>query len=176
VDIVKLPVEQWRAYRGLRLRALKENPEAFSSSYAASLNQPDEFWERRLAEAADGERAWLLFAMQEDRLVGMIGAFIAEDAPDVGTIVSVYVPIEARRQGISTRLMQAILRLLAAEPALKKVRLSVNITQHAAIELYRRFGFLEIAREPSTTGAGQAVQQLVMERELPVPMTGTGPA
>jgi len=172
VEVVRLPVEDWQQYRELRLRALKEDPEAFSSAYADGLNQPDEFWKQRLAEAAAGERAWILFGRQEDRLVGMIGTFIAEDTPDIATIVSVYVPKEARGQGMSTRLMQEMLRVLSAKPALKKVRLSVNVTQHAAIKLYRRFGFLEIAREPSTTGAGQAVQLMVMERELPLRLPG----
>ena len=81
--------------------------------------------------------AWLLFARQDDKLVGMIGAFIAEDAADTATIVSVYVPREARRQGISTRLMEEMLHVLSQVPALKKARLRVNVTQLAAIHLYR---------------------------------------
>jgi ribosomal protein S18 acetylase RimI-like enzyme len=167
VDIVTLPVESWREYRELRLRALKEDPEAFSSSYADSQDQPEQFWKGRLADAADGKRAWLLFAIQDNIPVGMIGAFIEAPSPDVATVVSVYVPREARGQGISARLMEEILRLLSNMPALKKARLRVNVTQLPAINLYRRFGFLEIALEPSTTGTGQVVQQMLMERDLP---------
>ena len=44
MDMLTLPVENWEQYRDLRLRALKEDPEAFSSSYADSVSQPDEFW------------------------------------------------------------------------------------------------------------------------------------
>lgn len=167
MDVITLPIDQWKEYRELRLRALKEDPEAFSSAYADSLNQPEEFWKGRLADAAQAQRSWLLFARQSERLTGMIGAFLEDDSQDTATIVSVYVVREARGQGISSRLMQEILQVLSSVPALKKAQLRVNITQLPAIQLYRRFGFREIGVEPATTGAGQAVHQLVMQRELP---------
>jgi len=167
VEIIQVPVEGWQLYRELRLRALKEDPEAFSSSYADGLNQPEELWRKRLTDAAVGEHSWLLFARQDDKLVGMIGAFLEDPSTDTATVVSVYVPKEARRQGISARLMQEMLRLLSRAPGLRKAKLAVNETQLGAIQLYRRFGFVETGVEPATTGAGQAVQQLMMERELP---------
>jgi len=168
MDVLRLPVEKWKEYRDLRLRALKEDPEAFSSAYSASVDQPEAFWKGRLADAARGERAWLLLAKQDNKLVGMIGACIEEDSTDTATVVSVYVPREERGKGISARLMEEMLRVLSDVPALRKARLQVDVTQLAAIRVYRRFGFLEIGLEPSTTGAGEAVDQLVMERDLPV--------
>jgi ribosomal protein S18 acetylase RimI-like enzyme len=168
MDVIHLATDRWKEYRDLRLRALKEDPEAFSSSYADSLKQPDEFWKKRLAEAAAGKRAWLLFAGQDDKLLGMLGAYLEPESADMATIVSVYVVREARGRGISALLMAEILLMLSSAPALRKAQLRVNVTQLAAIQLYRRFGFREIGVEPSTTGAGQAVQQLVMQRNLPV--------
>jgi ribosomal protein S18 acetylase RimI-like enzyme len=168
MDVINLPIHRWKEYREIRLMALKQDPEAFSSSYADSLKQPDEFWKKRLAEAAAGKRAWLLFAGQDDKLLGMIGAYLEHESADMATIVSVYVVREARGRGISALLMEAILRLLSSAPALQEARLSVNVTQLAAIQLYKRFGFREIGVEPSATGVGQAVQQLVMQRKLPV--------
>ncbi len=58
MEILRLPVENWKEYRELRLRALREDPEAFSSSYATAIDEPDEFWRGRLAEAAQGKRGW----------------------------------------------------------------------------------------------------------------------
>ena len=168
MDICTLPVEKWREYRELRLRALREDQEAFSSAYADSLNQPEEHWKKRLFDAAEGERTWLLFARQDGQLIGMIGAYIETDSLDTATVVSVYVPREARGKGVSGCLMAEMLRVLSNRPGLRRARLGVNATQLAAIQLYRRFGFSETGMEPATTGAGQAVQQMVMERELPV--------
>lgn len=175
MEILALPVEEWREYRELRLRALREDPEAFSSRYADSLNQPEDYWRTRLAEAAKGERTWLLFARQDAKLVGMVGAFIEDPAAERATVVSVYVPKEARGQGISTHLMEAMLRLLSTVPTLKQAQLCVNVTQIPAIQLYKRFGFVETGQEPAMTGAGHAVQQLVMQRALPIEDSGQGP-
>lgn len=167
MDVIRLPVDNWREYRDLRLRALSEDPEAFSASYAATAELPDAFWQTRLADAERGERSWLLFGRQADRLVGMIGAYLEAGVVETVTIVSVYVPREERGKGISVLLMKEILRVLSDVPALKKARLDVNVTQRAAIQVYRRLGFRETGRKPATTGAGLAVEQLVMERELP---------
>jgi predicted GNAT family acetyltransferase len=166
MDIIKLPIEKWSEYRELRLRALKEDPEAFSSSYANSLEQPEQFWKTRLADAERGERSWLLFARQDNKLVGMIGAFMEGDSTETATVVSVYVPREERGDGISSRLMAEMLRVLSEVPRLKKARLDVNVSQLAAIHVYGRFGFRETGRKPATTGAGETVEQLVMELQL----------
>jgi predicted GNAT family acetyltransferase len=168
MDIVRLPIEKWSEYRDLRLRALQEDAEAFSSAYAKELQRPEQFWKTRLADAERGERSWLLFARQDNRLVGMIGAFTEGDSTETATIVSVYVPREQRGNGISTRLLEEMLRVLSAVPNLKKARLDVNVSQMAAIRLYKRFGFRESGKTPAVTGAGQPVEQLVMERQLPV--------
>ena len=168
MDIVRLPIEKWSEYRDLRLRALQEDAEAFSSVYAKELQHPEQFWKARFADAERGERSWLLFARQDNRLVGMIGAFTEGDSTETATIVSVYVPREQRGNGISTRLMEEMLRVLSAVPNLKKARLDVNVSQLAAIRLYKRFGFRESGKKPAVTGAGQPVEQLVMERQLPV--------
>jgi len=168
MDIIRLPVAKWGEYRDLRLRALKEDQEAFSSPYADALQQPEDFWRTRLSDAEQGERSWLLFARDANRLVGMIGAFMEGGSTETATVVSVYVPREERGKGISTRLMADMLRLLSTVPGLRKARLDVNVSQLAAMHLYERFGFRETGRKPATTGAGQAVEQVAMERELPV--------
>jgi len=165
-EILRLPVGNWKEYRDLRLRALREDPEAFSSSYAATQEQPDEYWKDRLAEALRGERSWLLFAKEGDKLVGMIGAFVEAKSSDTATVVSVYVPREERGKGVSAALMEEMLRVLSESAELRKAELVVNVSQSQAIQLYLRFGFRETGRQPSTTGAGQDVEQVVMERQL----------
>jgi ribosomal protein S18 acetylase RimI-like enzyme len=166
VEILRLPVDHWQEYRDLRLRALKEDPEAFSSSHAVSQDLPDEFWKKRLADALEGQRSWLLFAKDNDKLVGMIGAFVDDGSTDTATVVSVYVPKEERGKRISARLMAEMLRALSETSSLRKAQLMVNVNQVPAVRLYRGFGFHEIGRQPSITGAGQLVEQMVMERQL----------
>ena len=118
MDIVTLPVEEWQAYRALRLRALREEPQAFSSSYATTLASPEETWKGRLEQALHGERAWLLFAREGGRLVGMVGAYMEQGDNDTATVVSVYVPKEERgKQRVMAKLLVAKAKLVVYTPA-----------------------------------------------------------
>jgi ribosomal protein S18 acetylase RimI-like enzyme len=169
MEIVKLPVEDWKQYRDLRLRALKEDQQAFSSVYADALKLPEERWTGRLREALNGQASWLFFARENGRLVGMIGAFVEETSPDAAIIVSVYVPVEERGKGISNALMDCILRELSGRPDLKTATLTVNKTQLPAIALYEKYGFRRVQERPGATDDGCPVVEIVMERPLPYP-------
>ena len=61
-EIITLPIEEWEAYRALRLRALKEEPQAFAASYAEQVQYPPEQWQMRLRNAGTTGREWLLDA------------------------------------------------------------------------------------------------------------------
>lgn len=165
VEIVRLPVEQWPAYRELRLEALHESPQAFGSNYQDQQGRPDSFWQGRLVEAAKGEQNWLLFARAGNRLLGMIGAVREEqDGPlAVATIISVYVLPEARGRGVSHRLMQAILDTLK-EAGIQKALLGVVAEQAAALHLYQHFGFTTYHSELHLMGDGVQRTELLMEK------------
>ncbi len=167
LEIVTLPVDAWQQYRALRLRALKEDPEAFSSSYADALALPEERWKARLRDALQSERSWLYFARMGGRLAGMIGAFVEESAPETATIVSVYVPAEERGKGISRELMECMLKELSANRALKAVTLTVNKAQLPAVALYKKFGFQQTGSQSAEMGNGEVAEEIVMERPLP---------
>jgi hypothetical protein len=43
IEIITLKPEEWKQYRDLRLRALKEEPQAFGSTYEDISKHPDEY-------------------------------------------------------------------------------------------------------------------------------------
>jgi RimJ/RimL family protein N-acetyltransferase len=167
VEIIRLPVESWKDYRDLRFRALKEDPEAYSSSYEEARSRPDESWKRRLSAALEGKDNWLLFAKDGEKLVGTVGAFLEGEHTDTATVVGVYVPREERGRGISRQLMEEMLRRLSGVPGLQRVKLMVNVDQLPAVGLYLRLGFRETGRQLSESGAGLPIEQMEMERPLP---------
>src|SRR5687767_10347889 len=167
IEIVPLPVEEWEAYRALRLRGLKEDPQAFGASYDESVTFPPERWKMRLRNSGTTGREWLLFAKEGDHLVGMIGAYVdEEDLPDEARIVAVYVIAERRGKGIAAMLMRAILDVLTEQGQIRKVMLQVNQVQKAAIKLYQRFGFRIESEDQFTTGSGEIADDYLMMREL----------
>ena len=96
----------------------------------------------------------------------MIGAFMEDGDKDIATIVSVYVPVEKRKQGISGKLMESILIELSGKSYLKKVKLAVNKEQIPAVNLYKKFGFTVTGKQNFKMGNGESAEELVMEKEL----------
>ncbi len=165
VQIVRLMPEEWRRYRKIRLESLREEPQAFGSSYADMAEKPDTYWQGRLAEAMQGEKSWLLFAQEGEHLIGMIGAFCNE-AQEVAAIVSVYVSKESRGKGIGNNLMEGILFEIGKKKSIRKAVLGVNQEQRAAVELYRRFGFSVTGEREEVQGDGKSHRGYMMEKEL----------
>jgi len=165
VRIITLPEARWAEYRALRLYSLQESPQAFGSSYAGSVVHPDEFWINRLRTAAAGQNL-LLFAEDAGRLVGMIGTYAEADEPDVVNIISVFVAPDYRGRGLSTRLIDAILTEIRQRSEFRVARLAVNVSQTAAINSYRRAGFVTVATERNPMGDGIEHDELIMELAL----------
>ncbi len=142
--IIRLDPGAWQDYRFLRLQALATDPQAFEASYDDQRARPDTYWRGQLRDAAEGRGSWLLFANREQRLVGMIGAFVTEERR-LAEIKSVFVAPEARRRGLGIALMDAVIHELRLDRSIQAVRLYVNVTQTAAVDLYVRcsFGIVE---------------------------------
>jgi ribosomal protein S18 acetylase RimI-like enzyme len=164
--IIKLPLGRWEEYRNLRLRALKEDPQAFGASYEDNLKNPPSEWQRRLENAMEANGNWLFFAEEKGKLVGMIGAFIEKGVTDTATVIAVFVPNEERGKGVGNILMQTLLTELKEKPDLKKAKLMVNEKQTEAVGLYKKFGFIEIGKENFKMGNGELATELVMEKYL----------
>ncbi len=165
IEIVKLPLEQWPRYREIRLESLREEPQAFGSSVTDMEQKPDTFWQGRLSDALLGEKSWLLFAQQGERLVGMIGAF-CDAAQETATIVSVYVSKAARGKGVGKALMDGILAEIGKKESIHKATLGVNQEQAAAVRLYRRFGFRVTGEREEMQGDGKKYRGYWMEKQL----------
>jgi ribosomal protein S18 acetylase RimI-like enzyme len=167
METIKLPINEWEKYRDLRLRALKEDPQAFGSSYRKSLEYSPMEWQRRLKNAMEEKTDWLVFAKDENKLVGMMGAYIDKEGPsDIATIVSVYVPSEERGKGISKMLMQELLKRISNNENIRKAKLGVNKKQIAAVGLYNSFGFKNVGERKYVMGNGEEVDEYIMERQI----------
>ena len=165
METVRLQLNEWEKFRDLRLRGLKEEPQAFGASYEENLKYTEEEWKRRLQNALEEKTNWLIFAKDGDKLVGLIGAFVnKEKSQDTATIYSVYVPREERGKGIAKKLMEELLERILKNKDIKKLELDVNKDQVAAVGLYEKFGFKIVGNQKYTMGNGQEVDEYLMER------------
>ena len=80
MTIRELQVSDVSEYRTLRLRALKEHPTAFSSSFEQQRDRPLETFGERLRSSLDAPDAFILGCFADESLVGTVGLY-REDGP-----------------------------------------------------------------------------------------------
>ncbi len=137
------------AYRDLRLEALRNHPEAFSSDYAAHLAKPMAFWTERLAFSSTDSAVMIYFAVHDQQLIGMCG-ITRTSSPKIkhsATIVGMYVRPDWRGLGIAEGLGTACVDW-ARTRDVKIVKLAVVTTNTRAIRCYARCGFQVYGIEP----------------------------
>ena len=129
------------AYRAVRLRALREDTQAFSSTHAREAAFDRAEWTRRVARMAPSGDGRGFLAWRDGVCVGMIGVFPG-DAAEEAWIVSVWVAPEVRRLGVGAALLAAA---LAWAPTLgvRRVMLQVAAGNAAAIAMYVAQGFVD---------------------------------
>lgn len=155
-------------YKNLRLEALREEPQAYGSSYKDQKNSPDEEWQRWLENYRNGERNWMIFASDGQKLIGMMGAYQADSDVEnnEANIIAVYVTKQARGKGVSKLLLKGLLTKLTKDTIIKKVKLAVNIDQVAAVKLYESFGFKVNGKDNMVLGDGIAHEEYLMQKNI----------
>lgn len=130
-------------YRALRLRALREHPDAFTSSYEQDAMQPAEAAAVRLGTTA----FW--GAYEGGELLGFVGLEreTRQKNRHKGTVVAMYVAPEAAGQGIGRALLQWLLAYARLE-GLQSLVLTVTEGNLAARRMYEEAGFRSFGVEP----------------------------
>ena len=155
------------AYRDLRLEALREEPQAFGSSYSDQKGRSTDEWQHYLKGYIEGKKSWMVFASDGEKLIGMLGAFRTEnDADKKAQIIAVYVTKAARGKGVGKLLLKSLLDKLTKETDIKKLTLAVNVEQTAALKLYESFGFTITGKESMVLGDGIKHAEYLMERAI----------
>jgi ribosomal protein S18 acetylase RimI-like enzyme len=131
------------SYRALRLRALCEHPDAFTSSWEDDREQPVEASAARLA----GHAFWGAF--QGAELYGFVGLERESRAKNrhKATVVGMYVAPEVAGQGVGRALLAALLAH-ARSAGLGSLVLTVTEGNAQAQRLYRSAGFHSFGIEP----------------------------
>jgi ribosomal protein S18 acetylase RimI-like enzyme len=137
--IRKLTIEDGEALWVLRLRALKDNPEAFAATYEETLSKGKEQFIQRIHPKED---AFYLGAF-ESGLVGMV--YFRRDVGrknlHKGRVLSMYVEPESRGLGLGKALLQEVITQANRLSGLEQLHLMVVTTNVAACSLYRSMGF-----------------------------------
>jgi ribosomal protein S18 acetylase RimI-like enzyme len=132
------------AYREVRLRGLREDPDAFGSSYADEAARPLEVAIARFRARLSAPDSFFLGAFDaRGTLLGVVGFTreAGEKERHKATITGMYVVPEARGRGVGRALLDETLTRSRRLPGLAQVQLSVVTRKVAARALYASFGF-----------------------------------
>jgi [ribosomal protein S18]-alanine N-acetyltransferase len=138
---------------------------------AGGLSWTREMFARELED--QGSRVWLVAESDERRVVGYVGVILVVDAAHV---VNVAVEPPARRAGLATRLMAAVLDEARRRGA-AAATLEVRASNTGARELYRRLGFVPVGARPryyGDTGEDAIIMWLHDLPDATLPVSGEG--
>jgi len=137
------------AFRELRLEALQNHPEAFSSDYSLNLAKPLSEWSDRLQFQQRGYTEMIYFAISSEKLIGMTGIVMGNSPKtEHGALIwGVYVQPHWRGFHIAEGLLTACVDW-ARTRVVKIVKLAVVTTNTSAIRCYTRLGFKVYGVEP----------------------------
>ena len=145
MEIRQLRAHDATDYRALRLRALWEYPEAFTSSYDEEQDKPEAWYEDRLASART--RFWGAF--EDGQMCGVVGLEREARAKNrhKATVVGMYVSTEHNGRGIGRQLMDALCESARLD-GLELLVLTVTQGNDLAVQLYESSGFRSFGVEP----------------------------
>ncbi len=135
IDVRRLDEEDWSEYRDVRLRALKESPEAFVATHDEEAGYEEEFWRERM------RRSRRLLAEREGGVVGVVsvGRHGASE-PAVGELFGLWVQPEDRGTGVARKLLEAA-AAQARNDDLQHLAYWVGTDNGRAVAFASSFGF-----------------------------------
>ena len=130
-------------YQALRLRGLKEHPEAFTSSYEEDVVRPLHAAETRLTPTPALPHNAFFGGWCEGKLIGVVGmeGRYRQKERHNATVVGLFVASQARGLGVGEAMMQALLTHARRCPNLRQLDLTVTAGNEHARRLYERLGF-----------------------------------
>ncbi len=138
------------AYQRLRLRALKEHPDAFGSTYESESAYSLESVAERLRLTAESPNDFTLGAHRQEELIGVVRfhRITGEKEQHRGHIRGMYVRPEDQGKGIGMALLTQAVELASSLPGLEQLELAVVTRNRQARNLYASFGFVSCGIDP----------------------------
>ncbi len=142
IEVRPIRPHEWRRLRAVRLDALADTPEAFTTTLDEARAFPDSLWKERAENGADGVDQITVIAVDGDRTVGMaVGLRRSSPPTDVVPVVSVFVSTSARGRGVGKGLVAAI-ESWARDSGGACTSLWIVDTNDGAIRFYEPLGYL----------------------------------
>jgi ribosomal protein S18 acetylase RimI-like enzyme len=137
IEVRRLREGETALLREVRLRALRDAPEAFATRLEEALAWPPERWDELTRNGVH------VVALDGERSVGMVSGWLLDSGN--AWLARLWVDPEVRGAGLGLRLIEAVAEW-ARERGAPALELSVTANNPDAAALYARAGFRETGR------------------------------
>jgi len=127
-------------FKRTRLKALKDAPYAFPSTYDSAIQRSAESWRKQSDRTALGSDRATFIAFSEDIPIGMAALYRLEDKVDSGELLQVWVSPEYKGTKVIWDLMDTIFKW-AKEHNFHNVVAGVTKANARALKFYIKYGF-----------------------------------
>jgi len=155
--IRRVEPEDWELLRDVRLRALREDPDAFLATHAQEAAFADEQWQGRASQDNGAS-----FVIEGAAGAEGLATGIVDTDPATVSLVGMWVAPTLRGSGAARELVAQVVGWARARGA-ARVCLSVEGQNLRAARLYERCGFTEMPEPPAlpyTPNAGNRFYEL----------------
>jgi GNAT superfamily N-acetyltransferase len=154
--------DDWELWRDLRLRALRDAPTAFGSTYERELGFGEADWRRRLSDDAPA-----VVAFVDGRPAGMGGGY--SDLPGWLHVVAMWTDPAVRGRGVGGAVLAALVGWAGSHGL--RTHLDVTVGNDAARRTYERAGFVATGEvRPLREGSPDVIERMVLAE--PADVTG----
>jgi RimJ/RimL family protein N-acetyltransferase len=156
IEIRQLTDTDALAYHELRLRGLREHPEAFTSSFEEESRKPLAWAQTRLAHSPAAAYNFVLGALSDATLIGILGVSVEPRAKSKhkGNVFGMYVAPEYAGRGVGQRLLTTCIQRAREVPGLEQLQLTVTEGNVRAKTLYEKAGFRAFGLEQNALKIG----------------------
>jgi RimJ/RimL family protein N-acetyltransferase len=135
MELRRATVDEWEATRDIRLRSLREDPDAFCTLLASELEVEDQAWRDRVS------RAVIFLAWKDGLAVGTAAGKPDPHEPGSREIVGMWVDRSVRREGVAADLIATVTDW-AEDDGAQAIALWVAEDNESARRLYEKCGFV----------------------------------
>lgn len=163
-DIEHLKPDQWEELKDIRLRALKESPDAFLATYEEEFGYFADRWQ------AEFDRGKWYVCVRDGQPTGLLGVTREPDTPhDECFLEYIWVSPDRRREHVASDMVSAVLDDLRIT-GVRTVYLWVLDGNDTAVGLYERLGFTRtgfIQPLPDRPERSEERMKLVLDGDRP---------
>jgi len=161
ITIRRLASGEGALYRRVRLAALHDAPEAFSTSYESASQRSPESWAAQADAAAEGSDRFTFVVLRKDEPVGLASLYRDADGSRQGEMIQVWLAPALRGGGVADALLDLVFRT-AGNHGFDKIRAEVFTANERARRFYEKHGFL-----PDEAPGSPALQSIVLSKVIP---------